>query len=238
MLPGARHNPEISFDQAQKMLYILTGVEPILTTGTIDKYHQGEHLRFVFDGKSASFSLVKTMLKLLNIQHCSELFKNLEPREGRPTLEFYITVEKSQLTKLDRYLAPGAFFTLKNDYQKMQIANLRPEIQAALIGILFDPNFLESLKERNKGQFVLDGLMFYFGKLLINSAPCFTHLKASGIETDFTVLLEVEEQITESTAPAITPALANHGKRSRETVENTSIAYLPESNYKRPAVNK
>lgn len=208
-LSGTQSNHE-DFLQAQKLLTILTGEEPQIKNGKIDIFHEGEHLRFVFSGKQQSFNLVKTLLKILDIQHFSELFKNLEPREGEPQLEFYITVAKDQFAKLQSYVAPGAILTLKSD--KMLNVDLLPPMQSALFKVLFDPNFTQQMKERNSAEYNLDGIMHYFANLLINSAPCFAHLKNHGMEVGFTVSLEVQEEMRRDIKEpkAITPARTNH----------------------------
>lgn len=229
MLRGA---PEITFEQAKNMLFVLTGKEPIKTTGSIDKYHHGEHLRFVFDSSKQPFNLVKVLLKLLDIQHCADLFKNIEPREGPPVFEFYITVSKTQFAKLYSYFAPGSIVTLNPKDHKFNIADLRQELQAALLDVLFNPRFLADMKMRNQGKYNLDGLMFYVGQLLLNSAPCFAYLKENGVEAGFNVLLDLDEAVkdvpelsSEDEAAAITPMQNLLAKRNRgATAPNTDIS--------------
>ncbi len=206
MKSGPRTTQVIDFPQAQHLLYILTGIEPIKKTGKIDKFHDGEHLRFVFTGTKTGFDLVVSMLKLLDIQHCSELFKNVSP------LETYITVSKGQFNKLHSYFAPGAFITLQNQGKQIDFFE-QVSLQSAFINILFNPRFLDSIKTRNQGEYNLDGLMRHFGEMLISSAPCFAHLKERGVTTKLTVTLDAEEESSEETPAAITPLRNN--KRTR-----------------------
>lgn len=201
MQSGPRHNQEIDFPQAQRLLFILTGIEPIKHNGTIDKIHEGEHLRFVFKINQSGFDMVVAMLKILDIQHCSELFKN-------STRETYITVSKMQFDKLYSYFAPGAFVNIKNAGNKVDIFEYQG-LQSAIINILFNSSVLDGIKTRNQNEYNLDGLMRYFSQLLINTAPCFAYLKEQGVTAELTLSLEIDDDEALTPTRAITPLRTN-----------------------------
>jgi hypothetical protein len=212
MQRGPVRNQEIDFLQAKRLLFILTGVEPIRTHGKIDKIHEGEHLRFVFNKSIPEFYLVVAMLKLLDIQHCSELFK-----DSVSPIETYITVSKRQFNKVYSYFAPGAFVNLKAQGNQIDFFEFQGGFQLAFINILFNSSFLDSIKTRNQGEYNLDGLMGYFGQILIHSAPCFAHLKEGGVTVDYTISLNVEEESSEEIRPvrrAITPLRNNQANKT------------------------
>ncbi|MGE3319618.1 MAG: hypothetical protein AB7I18_10025 [Candidatus Berkiella sp.] len=188
---------------AKQLLSILTGQTPEITTGSYDKLHRGEHVRFSFERQGASFNFVKTFLKILDIQHCSELYKHVEPRQGPVQLAFYITLGPQACQELMSYVAPGAMLTNKAK-EKVFNVDVSPQMQAALLKILFDKSFFEQITDRNQNSYNLDGIMFYLAQVMMNTAPCFSHLLAKGIKRSFTVDLEVE--IKEPAGPAITPA--------------------------------
>ena len=225
MKRGIETNTE-GFAHAKRQLYILSGSEPQRTSGTINKFNKGEHLRFTFlQVPSYQFNLVKVLLKILNIQHCSELFKNIGTLE-QPVYEYYITVSKTQFNKLNSYFNS---VSLKQHSIKMT-TYLEPEEQAVSHDVLFGATFMKALKERNQNEYVLDSLMFYFRCLLVNSAPCFDYLKERNIET---VLLDKRNIDDEPNDPEETlfddePSPITHLRTSKDHRGNTTLVVKSE----------
>jgi len=197
---------------AKKLLYVLTGIEPHITTGSYDKLHTGEHVRFSFPTQDASFHQVKTLLKLLDIQHCAELFKHVEPRQGPTQLSYFITIGSAACANLMSYVAPGAAMNAKAKASDkvIKFVDRIPHVEHALRKWLLDRDFLEQIKQRNK-DYNLDGIMLYFAQLMLNSIPCFSYLSTQGIKPSFSVELEVEED--SEAGPAILTAHQMAGEK-------------------------
>lgn len=202
MLAGTMRQPD-DFAQAKQQLVILTGIEPKQTHGRVGLLSRAEHLRFTFTKQGKDFYRVKALLKFLDIPHQADLYKQTGLNaENQAVVEYYITIAKQQFSVLQRYFSSGAMLKLGElKSNQFKIHDLDGPLRLALTEILFDPQFLEKLKERNNGTYSLDGLMYYFAKLTMNSMPCFQHLESTGMVTTFNIELEASPQEESQPAP-------------------------------------
>ncbi len=184
MLAGIKATQQpVNFAQAKQQLYILTGIEPVQTEGRVSSLSRAEHLRFTFTEQGKDFYRVKALLKFQGIPHQADLYKKKGINaQNEIVLDYYIAVAKQQFIALQRYFLTGAILKLGSlKGEQFKIHDLDAPLKAAMTEILFDPQFLENMKKRNDGRYSLNGLMYYFAQLTINSMPCFAHLQSTGM---------------------------------------------------------
>lgn len=195
MLAGTTLQPD-HFAQAKQQLFILTGIEPKQTHGRVGLLSRADHLRFTFREQGKDFYRVKALLKLLDIPHQADLYKRIGVNAQNETvLEYFITVAQQQFSVLQSYFLPGAMLKLGDlKGKQFKIHDRDGPLKTALTEILFDPQFHEELKKRNNNTYSLDGLMYYFAQLTMNSMPCFQYLQSAGMVAEFNIELKVSSQ--------------------------------------------